>query len=311
MKSRRRSGEVFFLRDGDEILQLGDAHGGRISGASTLPDTKRVLERCQSFVLPWRARKMAIELFFGAERDAMRRAGRVAAQTLERVCRAVQAGMTTQDIDALVRNDTRARGARPTQLGYRGFPAAVCTSRNQVVCHGIPSPSERIEEGDILNIDVTSEFEGFVGDTSRMVCVGRASPEARHVVDVARRCRDAGISAVRPGARLGDIAHAVQELARREGCSVVRELGGHGIGRTMHAEPHVSYVGRPGRGLRLRDGMAITIEPMVNLGGPEVVFHDDGWTVATKDGSLSAQFEHTVLVVEGGVEVLTRLEGES
>lgn len=252
---------------------------------------------------------MAIELFFGAERDALRRAGRVAAQTLDAVCTWVEtharSGVTTADIDAFVRADTERRGARPTQLGYHGFPAAVCTSRNHVVCHGIPSRDETIVDGDILNIDVTSEYGGFVGDTSRMVCVGTVSPEAAHLVSVARRCRDAGIAEVRPGARLGDIAHAICEIARQEGCSVVREFGGHGIGRTMHAEPHVSYVGRRGRGLRLRPGMALTIEPMINLGGPEVRTSDDGWTVTTVDRSLSAQFEHTVLVTQDGVEVLT------
>jgi methionyl aminopeptidase len=252
---------------------------------------------------------MAIELFFGAERDALRRAGRVAAETLDAVCAWVESradsGVTTGDVDVFVRADTERRGARPTQLGYHGFPAAVCTSRNHVVCHGIPDHDERLVEGDILNIDVTSEFRGFVGDTSRMICVGRVSPEADHIVSVARRCRDAGIAAVRPGARLGDIAHAICELAHQEGCSVVREFGGHGIGRTMHAEPHVSYVGRRGRGFRLKAGMALTIEPMINLGGPEISMSDDGWTVTTRDRSLSAQFEHTVLVTEDGVEVLT------
>lgn len=248
---------------------------------------------------------MSVELYFGTERDSLRRAGRVAANTLQTVCARIQAGMSTGDIDRLVRQDTKERGATPSQLGYHGFPAAVCTSRNETVCHGIPSSKEILQPGDILNVDVTSEFGGFHGDTSTMVLLGEVSAEARHVVDVARRCREVGISVVRPGARLGDIAHAISELARREGCSVVRELGGHGIGRRMHQKPHVSYVGEAGRGLRLVPGMAFTIEPMVNLGGPEVVFGEDDWRVFTRDGSLSAQFEHTVLVVEDGVEILT------
>ncbi len=248
---------------------------------------------------------MAVELFFGAERDALRAAGRVAAETLRATCARIKAGMSTAEVDAFVRADTRKRGAAPSQLGYHGFPAAVCVSRNEVVCHGIPSETEQIREGDIVNVDVTSCLRGFHGDTSQMVLVGRVSPEARHVVEVAERCRDAGIRAVTPDARLGDIAYAVSELARSEGCSVVSELGGHGIGREMHTEPHVSYVGRAGRGLRLKVGMALTIEPMINLGRPDVILADDGWTYRTRDGSLSAQFEHTVLVVPGGVEVLT------
>ncbi len=235
----------------------------------------------------------------------MRRAGRAAAETLARVGEQLRVGVTTADIDAWVREDTAARGGTPSQLGYQGFPASVCTSRNAVVCHGIPNPREQLRDGDILNVDVTTCLDGYHGDTSATFFIGEVSADARRIVDVARRCRDAGVRGVRPGARLGDIAAAVQELAEAEGCSVVRELGGHGIGRSMHQPPHVSYVGRSGSGRRLVSGMAITIEPMVNLGGPEVVFLDDGWTVVTADGSLSAQFEHTVLVTETGHEVLT------
>jgi methionyl aminopeptidase len=163
----------------------------------------------------------------------------------------------------------------------------------------------RLEDGDIVNVDVTTELDGFHGDTSCTFVLGEVSPEAKHVVSVARRCLEAGISRVRPGARLGDIGAAVEELAVREGCSVVREFGGHGIGRVMHAEPHVPHHGPPGVGPRLRAGMVLTIEPMVNFGGPDIVQREDGWSVVTRDGSLSAQFEHTVLVTETGVEVLT------
>lgn len=247
----------------------------------------------------------AFERLDPREIEAMRRAGRAAAETLARVGERLRAGITTADIDAWVREDTAARGGTPSQLGYQGFPAAVCTSRNAVVCHGIPSPRERLGDGDIVNVDVTTCLDGYHGDTSATFFIGEVSADARRIVDVARRCRDAGVEAVRPGARLGDVAAAVQELAEAEGCSVVREFGGHGIGRSMHQAPHVSYVGRRGSGRRLVPGMAITIEPMVNLGGPEVVFLDDGWTVVTADGKYSAHFEHTVAVTRTGCDILT------
>lgn len=250
---------------------------------------------------------MSIEIHGPAEIAALRRAGRAAAATLEAVSSRIAPGISTAEIDAWVRKDTKQRGGRPSQLGFHGFPAAVCVSRNAVVCHGIPSPHERLEPGDIVNIDVTTELGGFHGDTSASLFVGSPSQEARHVLETARRCRDAGIAAVRDGVRLGDIGATIQELATHEGCSVVRDLGGHGIGRAMHTPPNVSYVGPRGTGLRLRAGMAITIEPMINLGSPEVKTLDDGWTVVTADGSLSAQFEHTVLVTRDGCEVLTKL----
>jgi methionyl aminopeptidase len=176
------------------------------------------------------------------------------------------------------------------------------------VCHGIPSAKEVLRPGDIVNVDVTTNLGGYHGDTSATFFVGApldASADARHVVDVARRCRDAGIAVIREGARLGDIGAAIDELARREGCSVVRDLGGHGIGRRMHQEPHVAHTGEKGSGMRLRAGMALTVEPMINLGTSEVVFEDDGWTVVTADGALSAQFEHTVVVTKDGFELMT------
>jgi methionyl aminopeptidase len=250
---------------------------------------------------------MSIELFGPKDHAALRRAGRVAAETLAAVAARIAPGVTTADIDAWVREDTARRGGTPSQLGYQGFPAAVCTSRNHVVCHGIPSRKERLAEGDIVNVDVTTGIGGFHGDTSATFVIGEASAEARRLVAVARACRDAGIAVVRDGARLGDVGAAIEELARREGCGVVRELGGHGIGRVMHAEPHVPHYGRRGTGIRLRAGMVITVEPMINLGGAAVRFLDDGWTVVTADGSLSAQFEHTVLVTREGHEVLTDL----
>jgi methionyl aminopeptidase len=249
---------------------------------------------------------MPIELLGSADVAAMRRAGRAAAATLAAVAARIAPGVSTADIDAWVRADTRRRGGRPSQLGFHGFPAAVCTSRNAVVCHGIPSAHERLASGDIINVDVTTELDGFHGDTSATLFVGAPSPEARHVVETARRCRDAGIAEVRAGARLGDIGAVIEELAVREGCNVVREIGGHGIGRQMHLPPTIAHVGPRGSGMRLREGMAITIEPMINLGGSAVRQLDDGWTIVTADGSLSAQFEHTVLVTREGCEILTR-----
>jgi methionyl aminopeptidase len=246
-----------------------------------------------------------IELLGPVEVAAMRRAGRAAAETLAAIAARVAPGISTGDIDGWVRADTRRRGGRPSQLGYHGFPAAVCTSRNSVVCHGIPNARERLVDGDIINVDVTTELEGFHGDTSATLFVGTPSADARHVVETARRCRDAGIATVRAGVRLGDIGAVIEELAAREGCSVVREVGGHGIGRAMHLPPTVAHVGPRDSGMRLREGMAITIEPMVNLGRPEIRQLDDGWTIVTADGSLSAQFEHTVLVTRDGGEVLT------
>jgi len=237
----------------------------------------------------------------------MRRAGGAAASTLRTVGQRLAAGVTTAMIDRWVREDTARLGGRPSQLGYHGFPAAVCTSRNHVVCHGVPSPREALSPGDIVNVDVTTELDGFHGDTSATFFIGAPSPEARHVVETARRCRDAGIAVVRDGARLGDVGAAIDELARREGCSVVTDFGGHGIGRKMHAKPHVAHTGVRGAGLRLRAGMAITIEPMVNLGRPEVAMLDDGWTVVTADGTLSAQFEHTVVITHRGCEITTAL----
>jgi len=250
---------------------------------------------------------MAIAILADWEQDRMRRAGRAAAATLAAVGSAIRPGVSTLEIDKLVRRDTAARGGTPAQLGYHGFPASLCTSRNNVVCHGIPSPRELIESGDILNCDVTTCLDGYHGDTSITFLVGDVSPEARHVVDVARRCRDAGIATIREGSRLGDIGHAIEEFAHREGCSVVRDYGGHGIGRAMHQPPQVNHFGRAGVGKRLRAGMCITVEPMINLGGPDVRLLNDGWTVVTEDGALSAQFEHTVLVTKTGHEVLTAL----
>ncbi|HTV17830.1 MAG TPA: type I methionyl aminopeptidase, partial [Polyangiaceae bacterium] len=239
----------------------------------------------QTVLASWRAarhrRDVSIELFGPATFPALRRAGRVAAATLQHVAGRVRAGVTSAEIDAWVRADTELRGGRPSQLGYRPspdvrpFPGAVCVSVDDVVCHGIPSPHVKLAEGSIVNVDVTTEIGGFHGDTSQTFIIGEASAEARHVVDVARRCLDAGIRVVRPGARLGDIGAAIEEIAKREGCSVVRDFGGHGVGRAMHCEPHVPHHGRAGTGLRLKAGMVFTIEPMINLGSSDIECDDD------------------------------------
>ena len=253
---------------------------------------------------------MAIEIHDARAIARMRVAGSAAAMTLATIGRKIRAGITTADIDSWVREDTAKRGGIPSQLGYHGFPHAVCTSRNTVVCHGMPSRDDVLEDGDIVNVDVTTCIDGYHGDTSATFFVGgreAAAPEARHIVEVAQRCCHAGIAVVRDGARLGDIGAAIVELARREGCSVVRDYGGHGIGRKMHLDPHVSHVGTRGTGVRLKSGMTFTIEPMINAGGPETRLSSDGWTVVTADGKLSAQFEHTVLVTHQGSEVLTAL----
>ncbi|MEO6599786.1 MAG: type I methionyl aminopeptidase [Polyangiaceae bacterium] len=235
----------------------------------------------------------------------LRLAGRAAAGTLSLIGQRLRAGLNTSDIDQWVREDTKRRGGKPSQLGYHGFPAAVCTSKNDVVCHGIPSSRTPLDDGDIVNVDITTELDGFHGDTSATFLIGQVAPEARHVVEVARRCRDVGIATLRDGLRLGDLGAVIEELAKREGCSVVTEFGGHGIGRQMHMDPHVPHSGRAGTGLRLKAGMALTVEPMINLGSPDVRLTDDGWTVVTSDGKWSAQFEHTVLVTKTGHEILT------
>ncbi len=250
---------------------------------------------------------MGIEILGPVEIVKMRKAGRAAANTLAYVAARIRPGITTADIERWVREDTARRGGKPSQLGYKGFPAAVCTSRNSVVCHGIPRDDELLVDGDIVNVDVTTDVDGYHGDTSATFLVGDVKTEAVQLVEAARRCRDAGIAVVRDRARLGDIGAAIEEQARKDDVRVVTELGGHGIGRKMHLEPHVPHTGKRGAGIRLRAGMALTVEPMVNQGRAEVVFLDDGWTVMTADGTLSAQWEHTVIVTATGCVLTTAL----
>jgi methionyl aminopeptidase len=248
---------------------------------------------------------VAITVYSSADIAGIRRASKVAAATLKEVGARLRPGITTAMIDRWVREDTRLRGGKPSQLGYHGFPASVCTSRNEVICHGIPSEAVVLAEGDIVNVDVTTEFEGFHGDTSKTFLIGEVRPAARRLVEVTQEARDAGIAAVRPGARLGDIGAAIVACARRSGFDVVAGYGGHGIGRKMHEDPHISHVARAGTGLRLRRGMCFTVEPMLTEGSARHRLLGDGWTVVTADGRWSAQCEHTVCVTEDGVEVLT------
>jgi methionyl aminopeptidase len=251
----------------------------------------------------------SVEIKGEREISLMREVGRLAAGTLERVGPMLRAGITTQEINDFVHADTLRLGARPAPLNYKGFPRSVCTSINEVVCHGIPSSSRVLKDGDIINVDVTHLYKGYHGDTSATFYIGEPSEDAKRVVEVARTALELGISQVRPGARLGDIGAAIQEFAESHGCSVVRDFVGHGIGRKFHDEPQVKHYGAWGTGNRLKPGMTFTIEPMVNLGGYEVEVLDDDWTAVTKDGSLSAQFEHTVLVTTDGVEILTQRTG--
>lgn len=239
------------------------------------------------------------------EVDALRAASQMAAETLLAVGDMIRAGITTEDINTFVHEDTVRRGGFPAPLNYHGFPKSVCTSVNDVVCHGIPS-GRVLEPGDIINVDVTTIYKGFYGDTSATFYIGEPSAEAKHVTEVSRRSLELGIAQVREGARLGDIGAAIQEFAEGEGCSVVRAFVGHGIGRRFHEPPQVSHVGKPGTGTRLKAGMCFTIEPMINVGGYDVEVLEDKWTAITLDGSLSAQFEHAVVVTKTGCEVLTR-----
>jgi methionyl aminopeptidase len=253
---------------------------------------------------------MAVTIKTAEEIEKMRVAGRLAAEVLKMVAGHVRPGVTTDELDRICHDHiVNEQDAIPAPLNYRGFPKSICTSVNHQVCHGIPGP-KRLKKGDILNIDVTVIKDGFHGDTSKMFFVGEPSIQARRVTQISHECMVRGIELVRPGVRLGDIGHIIQEHAERHGCSVVREYCGHGIGRGFHEDPQVLHYGEPGRGMELVPGMTFTIEPMVNSGRKDVKLLSDQWTVVTRDHSLSAQWEHTVLVTDDGHEVLTRLDGD-
>jgi methionyl aminopeptidase len=246
------------------------------------------------------------------EIEKMRAAGQLAAELLDMVGREIRPGMSTLDIDRMVDEMTRARGALSAPYRYRGFPGHCCTSVNDVVCHGIPDARRILREGDIINVDVTPILDGFHGDSSRTFVIGAVSPAAQRLVQDTYRALWKGISAVRPGGTTGDIGHAIQSFVEPRGYSVVRQFSGHGIGRLFHTVPAILHYGRPGTGEPLTPGMTFTIEPMINLGDWRChILKEDGWTAVTIDGSLSAQFEHTVLVTPSGVEVLTLGAGEA
>jgi methionyl aminopeptidase len=253
---------------------------------------------------------MAVSIKSPQEIEKMRVAGQRAAEVLDFIAPHVKAGTTTGELDRLCHDFiTREQKATPAPLnyappGYQPFPKSICTSVNHVVCHGVPG-DKKLKAGDIVNVDITVIKDGFHGDTSRMYYVGNPSIQAKRLCEVTYECLWKGISEVRPGARLGDIGHSIQVHAETHGYSVVREFCGHGIGKKFHEEPQVLHYGRRGVGMTLEPGMTFTIEPMINAGKPDIRQLADGWTVVTKDHSLSAQWEHTVLVTEAGFEVLT------
>ena len=243
--------------------------------------------------------------------EKMRVAGRLAAQVLDMIAPQVCPGITTGELDRICHEHiVGVQQAVPAPLNYHGFPKSICTSVNHQVCHGIPG-ERTLKDGDIVNIDVTVIKNGFHGDTSRMFLVGGASIAARRVCRISEECLWIGIEMVRPGVHLGDIGHAIQRHAETQGCSVVREYCGHGIGERFHEDPQVLHYGKPGTRERLEPGMTFTIEPMVNAGKRHVKLLKDNWTVVTKDRSLSAQWEHTLLVTDDGVEVLTQSAGSA
>jgi methionyl aminopeptidase len=239
-----------------------------------------------------------------AEIAQMGRAGKIVAETLGELADLIRPGVTTAELDAVAEEFIRSHDALPTFLGYRGYPASICASPNDMVVHGIPGPYTLVE-GDILSVDVGVTLGGFVADSAYTFPVGEVSPEAERLLEVGRAALDAGVEQCRPGRRLSDISHAVQSATEEAGFSVVRSLVGHGVGRAMHEDPQIPNFGEPGRGPLLAEGMTFAIEPMITAGGPDVVVHDDEWSISTEDGSLAAHFEHTVAITEGGPQILT------
>ena len=238
--------------------------------------------------------------------EGIRQSGVVNTGVLDLVEREIRAGMSTEDIDKLVYDYTTSHGAIPAPLNYEGFPKSVCTSINEVVCHGIPNPRTILKEGDIINVDVSTILNGYYSDASRMFCIGEVSPEKKRLVEVTRECLKIGMEAAKPYGFVGDIGFAIEQHAKKNGYSVVRDLSGHGVGLAFHEEPQVDHYGKPGTGMLLVPGMVFTIEPMINMGKYPVNFSRiDGWTVTTRDGLPSAQWEHTFVMTENGLEILT------
>jgi methionyl aminopeptidase len=253
------------------------------------------------------ARKYNIRLKKSADIDGIRKAGRLVLDTLDLLESEIKPGITTDDLNTLAHEFTIKNGATPAPLKYRGFPKSICVSVNEVICHGIPG-DRVLNDGDIVNVDVTSILDGYYADANKTLFAGAPDPDARKIVDVARECLRRGMSAVEPGNTIGDIGWHIQTYAEAQGCSVVREFVGHGVGFGFHEAPQVPHFGHRGTGIGLIPGMVFTIEPMINLGKKELKILDDNWTAVTKDGQLSAQFEQTVLVTENGVESLTPYE---
>ncbi|MAN12250.1 MAG: type I methionyl aminopeptidase [Pseudomonadota bacterium] len=251
------------------------------------------------------SRSTAIKLHDESGFAGMRKAGRLAAEILDALVPHVVPGVTTGELDDIVRRMTLEGGGVPATLGYRGYTHSCCISLNNVICHGIPGDT-KIKDGDILNIDVTPQVDGWHGDTSRMYIAGDASIKARRLVDITYECLMLGIEQAKPGNHLGDIGHAIQRHAEKHRYGVVRDFCGHGLGRVFHDSPEVVHIGRPGTGPELRPGMFFTIEPMINIGKPDVRMLDDGWTAVTRDRSLSAQFEHSIGITETDCEIFTK-----
>lgn len=265
-----------------------------------------------------------------AEIAQMRESGKIAAETLDMIAKHIEPGITTIELNRLCHEFILSKGCYPSPFNYKGFPKSVCTSVNEVICHGIPSSKQKLRNGDIINIDVTvykgdftvediqkhlrekkvtdyfpNFYKGFHGDTNRTYTVGKVSPDVKRLVDVTYECMMKGIEAVKPGAKLGDIGHAIQTHAESNKFSVVRDFTGHGIGRKFHEDPTVLHYGKQGTGMTLKKGMTFTIEPMINMGDYHMKILKDGWTAVTLDNSLSAQFEHTLVVTDNGFEILT------
>ena len=249
--------------------------------------------------------KQELTIYPLSDFENLRRAGRLAAETLDYITDFVKPGISTGALDDLLEKFMRDNGGIPANIGYHGFPKASCISPNHVICHGIPSENKILQSGDIINIDITVILDGWYGDTSRMYYVGSPSVKAKRLVETTYNTMMAGIRAAKPNATLGDIGHAMETTANAKGYSVVEDYCGHGIGRVYHSAPNVLNYGTPGEGLKLVPGLVFTVEPMVNIGGPETKCLSDGWTVVTKDKTLSAQFEHTIGITPDGYEIFT------
>ncbi len=247
---------------------------------------------------------MSLRFYTPNDFPGMRKAGKLAARVLDMVSDHIKPGITTNQIDALCHEFTLKHGATPSPLGYKGYPKSVCTSVNHVVCHGIPS-DKKLKEGDIVNVDVTVNLNGYHGDTSRMFAIGKVGVAAQKLIDVTYESLMKAISILHPGVTLGDIGHEIQSYVEPKGYSVVRDFCGHGIGTEMHHAPEILHYGNPGEGETVQPGFFFTIEPMINIGRPDIKVLSDGWTAVTRDRSLSAQWEHTIGITEDGYEVFT------